>query len=89
MKKREQTTPDPSHNEEVCAQMRTIAYENDRFQKYSRRENIRIHGVQEYQGETGEVTEEKAPAVLRATGVTVDYQDIAAYCSHRVGKSRG
>ena len=86
IEKREETKRETGHDEKLCAQMRTLTYENDRLQQYSRRENIRIHGVQEDRGETGEITEKKALAVLRATGVTVDDQDIAA--CHRVGKPR-
>ena len=85
--KREETNRETSHDVNLSAQMRTLTYENDRLQQYSRRENIRIHRVEEDQGETGETTEKKALAVLRATGVTVDDQDIAA--CHRVGKPRG
>ena len=66
--------------------VRSLTYENDRLQQYSRRESVRIVGIPSSPGETAEEVEQKALKVFNDAGAAVKREDIAV--SHRAGKER-
>lgn len=83
----EMTRPLASPREErLLAAVRTLTYENDRLQQYSRRESVRIVGIPSCPGETAEQVEEKAIKVLNDAGAKVKREDIAV--THRAGKEK-
>ena len=70
----------------TLVKLRRLTYDNDRLEQYTRRENIRIFGVQHEAGESTESVEKKALEVMNATGASVSSNDISA--CHRVGGPR-
>ena len=83
MSKREEERCDSARGEALSAQVRSLTYQNDKLEQYTRRENVRINGVPEEVGESADSSEKKALAVLRETGAVVNDFDLAA--CHRVG----
>ena len=72
--------------QDALVTMRSLTYENDSLEQYTRRENIRIFGIEQERGETPESVEAKALKVINATGANVSSNDIAA--CHRVGRPK-
>ena len=72
--------------EKECVNSRLLLakYENDRLEQYTRRENIRVAGISEEQGETPEGLEAKIVGVCKDVGVNITPDAFAAV--HRVGK---
>ena len=75
-----------SEDVNMLAKLRRLTYDNDRLEQYTRRENIRIFGVQSETGESSDSVEKKALEVMKATGASVSSNDIAA--CHRVGRPK-
>lgn len=61
-------------------------YENDKLEQYSRRENLRILGLEEEADETEGVLEAKIIELAGDIGVKLDTSDISV--AHRLGKPR-
>lgn len=85
MEVEERLRPMSSPKEErLFSAVRTLTYENDRLQQYSRRESIRISGFPSVKGETAEDVEGKALKLFSDVGAKVKKEDIAV--AHRAGK---
>lgn len=76
--------PSSANDNRLMSAVRTLTYDNDRLQQYTRRESLRIHGIAIREGETALEVEEKAINVFSVIGVEVKPDDIAAV--HRAGK---
>ena len=61
-------------------------YENDKMEQYSRRENLRIFGINEEANETEDVLEAKVIELAGDIGVEIKPDDISV--AHRMGKPR-
>ena len=83
-KQREEVDPGERR---INDKLRKLAYDNDHLEQYTRRENIRIQGVKEKNGETTEDLEETVVTLCKDAGVDVAASDLAAV--HRVGKKGG
>ena len=70
----------------VNSKLLLAEYKSDRYEQYSRRENMRIAGIAEEQGETDEGLEAKAVGVCKDLGVDVTPEAFDAV--HRVGKKK-
>jgi hypothetical protein len=73
-----------AREEKLFAAVRTLTYENDRLQQYSRRESVRVWGVPQADDETKEAVEEKVLKVFKDAGADIKREDIAV--AHRAGK---
>ena len=71
---------------DAVVNMRRLTYENEALEQYTRRENIRIFGIDKQIDETSESVEAKALKVMNATGADVSSNDIAA--CHLVGRPK-
>lgn len=67
--------------EDIKAAARTCYYRADENEQYSRRESVRIFGIEEREGEN---LEETVQAISSSAGQPLDERDIVAI--HRVGK---
>lgn len=81
---RQNLAPQEQKLNRMCAGIRHNTYEIDRQNQYSRRENVRIIGVQETNDEN--VTD-IVLNMMKSLKVDVDHNDIAA--CHRIGENRG
>ena len=70
----------------TMANLRRLTFDNDRLEQYTRRENVRIFGVEQERGETPETVERKAVQLMRETGADITSADIEA--CHRVGRPK-
>lgn len=61
-------------------------FENDKLEQYSRRDNLRISGLEEDAGETEEVLEAKVIELAEGIGVKLKPEEISI--AHRLGKPR-
>ena len=61
-------------------------YENDRLEQYSRRDNLRISGIEEEDDESEEVLEAKVIELAEDIGVKLKPDEISV--AHRLGKPR-
>lgn len=73
-----------AREEKLFAAVRTLTYENDRLQQYSRRESVRVWGLPQADDETKEAVEEKVMKVFKDAGVDIKKEDIAV--AHRAGR---
>ncbi|KAK8392392.1 hypothetical protein O3P69_014628 [Scylla paramamosain] len=62
-------------------------YENDKLEQYSRKENLRILGLEEEEDETEGILEAKIIELARDIDVKFKTDDISV--AHRLGKRRG
>lgn len=69
----------------LSAKLRVLTYKNDSLEQYTRRENIRIHGLTE-SGDKEANLEERVLRLLQTTGTKLSSSDIAA--CHRTGRPR-
>ncbi|KAK4320927.1 hypothetical protein Pmani_008244 [Petrolisthes manimaculis] len=76
--------------ESKTAEMQRISllntFENDKLEQYSRRENLRISGLEEEDDETEEVLEAKIIEFAQDIGVKIKSNDISL--AHRMGRNR-
>lgn len=63
-----------------------MKYENDKLEQYSRRENLRISGLEEEEDESEEVLEAKVIELADTIGVKIEQNDISIV--HRLGRPR-
>ncbi len=63
-----------------------LKYENDKQEQYSRRENLRISGLEEEEDESEEVLEAKVIELADTIGVKIEQNDISVV--HRLGRPR-
>ena len=69
----------------LMAKLRVLTYKNDSLEQYSRRENVRIHGLEET-AEREVNLEKRVLGLLQKAGTQLTEKDIAA--CHRTGKPR-
>ena len=73
--------------EEVDRQSLLHRYETDRLEQYTRRDNIRIIGMEEGDNEGDDVLEGKLISLAEGMGVELDSGDISV--AHRLGRHQG
>ena len=72
-----------SENKDLKHRVDTLEFRSDAAEQYSRRDNVRISGLIEKDGEN---TDNEVLSMAKAVGLSMTYNDIAV--SHRVGKKR-
>ena len=70
--------------ESLRARVQTQSFELDRLQQYSRRDNIRVYGVDEKEGEC---TNTIIVKLAHDMGVVIEEQELSV--SHRLGRKTG
>lgn len=70
--------------ERLMSAVRTLTWDNDRLQQYTRRESVRIWGLPQAHDETKEDVEKKVLKVFKDSGAEIEVNDIAV--AHRTGK---
>ena len=73
--------------EEVDRQSLLHRYETDRLEQYTRRDNIRIFGLEEGDNEGDDVLEGKLISLAKGMAVELDIGDISV--AHRLGRRQG
>lgn len=72
------------HNKVTPRACLTNKYEIDKLEQYMRRDNIRISGIKEEEGETEDILEAKVLGLANNLGVELESRDISV--AHRLGK---
>lgn len=84
MEARITSTSKSVREERLMSAVRTLTWENDRLQQYSRRESVRIWGLPQNAHESKEEVEDTVLKVFNDCGADVKLDDIAV--AHRTGK---